>query len=70
MTRPFTLDPVQEVPLAGAPLVKVLTQVRFSRAPDLVTDGGEERLAALLPRYPSGGRRRHLRLPLAPPQAR
>lgn len=52
MTRPFTLDPVQEVPLAGAPLVKVLTQVRFSRAPNLVTDEGEERLAALLPRYP------------------
>lgn len=52
MPRPFALDPVHEVPLAGAPLAKVLTQVRFSRTPDLVTDDGEERMAAFLHRYP------------------
>jgi len=52
MTAPFTLDPIDEVPLTGTFLAKVLTQVRFSRTPALVTDEGEERLAALLHRYP------------------
>lgn len=41
-----------EVPLAGGPLARVLTQVRFSRTPDLVTDEAEQRLAAILTQYP------------------
>ena len=48
----FNLAPVPEIRLARAPLEKVLTQVQFSRAPALVSDEGEERLAAVLGRYP------------------
>jgi len=51
-TTPFTLDPVPEIPLARAPLAKVLTQIQYSRTPDLITDAGEQRLAELLQRYP------------------
>jgi uncharacterized protein (TIGR04255 family) len=49
---PFTLAPIEEISLAGGSLAKVLTQVRFSRTPTLVTDEAELRLAELLPRYP------------------
>jgi uncharacterized protein (TIGR04255 family) len=48
----FTLDSVPEIPLARAPLAKVLLQVQFSRTPELVSDEGERRLAALLTEYP------------------
>ena len=55
-TRPsdeqFTLEPVPEIHLARAPLEKVLTQVQFSLTPELVSDEGEQRLAAALARYP------------------
>lgn len=47
----FSLDPVQEVHLHAAPLAKVLTQVQFSRTPQLVTDEAEARLAESLGRY-------------------
>lgn len=49
---PFTRTPIEEIPLVGGPLAKVLAQVRFSRTPGLVTDEGEQRLAELLSRYP------------------
>jgi uncharacterized protein (TIGR04255 family) len=48
----FTLDPVPEIHLARAPLEKVLTQVQFSRTPELVSDEGEQRFARALGRYP------------------
>lgn len=50
--RPFSLDPVEEVHLADAPLARVLAQVQFSRTPSLVSDAGESALAELLGRYP------------------
>jgi len=52
MTDTFTLDEVPEIHLERAPLAKVITQVRYSRTPGLVTDEGEDRIAGLLPRYP------------------
>ena len=48
----FTLDPVPEIHLACAPLVKVLMQVQFSRTPELISDHAERRLAERLRRYP------------------
>lgn len=51
-TAPFSPASVPEIPLAGGPLARVLTQVRFSRTPDLVTDEAEQRLAEILPQYP------------------
>jgi uncharacterized protein (TIGR04255 family) len=51
-SAPFTLEPVPEIPLGRAPLEKVLTQVQYSRTPELVTDAGEQQLAAALERYP------------------
>jgi uncharacterized protein (TIGR04255 family) len=48
----FSLNPVQEVPLHAAPLAKVLTQVQFSRTPQLVTDAAEAQIAEALGRYP------------------
>jgi uncharacterized protein (TIGR04255 family) len=52
MTTPLALDSLDEVPLAGAPLVAVLTQVKFSRTPELVSDDGEQQLARLLQDFP------------------
>lgn len=48
----FSLAPVEETPLDHAPLAKVLMQVQFSRAPQLVTDAAESLIAELLGRYP------------------
>lgn len=53
----FTLTPVDEVHLDRAPLAKVLTQVQYSRTPQLVTDDAESLIADALGRYPV--RRRH-----------
>ena len=48
----FTLNTVPEVHLPRAPLVKVLTQVQFSRTPSLVSDETEVAMADVLARYP------------------
>lgn len=57
MTK-FSRTTVPEVHLDQAPLGKVLMQVQFSRAPQLVTDAAEAVIADLLARYPV--RRRHV----------
>lgn len=48
----FTRTPIQEVPLAHAPLDKVIVQVQFSRTPQLITDEADNVLAEHLGRYP------------------
>lgn len=48
----FVVDAVPEVHLPRAPLVKVLTQVQFSRTPALVSDETEMAIAEVLGRYP------------------
>jgi len=48
----FSLTPVEEVHLQHAPLEKVLTQVQFSRTPQLVSDAAEAQIAEALERYP------------------
>jgi uncharacterized protein (TIGR04255 family) len=48
----FSLAPVAEVHLVDAPLARVLTQVRYSRTPALVSPAGEAQLAEALGRYP------------------
>jgi uncharacterized protein (TIGR04255 family) len=48
----FRLTPVDEVHLHHAPLAKVLMQVQYSRAPQLVTDAAESIIADALGRYP------------------
>ena len=56
----FSLDPVPEIHLARAPLEKVLTQVQFSLTPGLVSEAGEEGLAAervAVPHLARAGRR-------------
>lgn len=50
----LTLDPVPEVPLAGAPLFQVICQVRFSNTPALVGDQNSVALADALATYPVG----------------
>ena len=48
----FSLNLVEEVHLHDAPLAKVLTQVQFSRTPQLVSDAAEAQIAEALGRYP------------------
>ncbi|MDX6255969.1 MAG: hypothetical protein QOJ11_2303 [Frankiales bacterium] len=48
----FSIEPVDEIHLGRAPLAKVLTQIQFSRNPQLVSDAAESAMAALLPQYP------------------
>src|ERR1700761_3553250 len=48
----FSVTPIDEVRLYQAPLAKVLMQVRYSRMPQLVTDGAEALIAEALGRYP------------------
>jgi uncharacterized protein (TIGR04255 family) len=60
----FSLTPVNEVHLDSAPLAKVLTQVQYSRTPQLVTDSAEALIAQALDRYPV--RRRQMAAALAP----
>jgi uncharacterized protein (TIGR04255 family) len=50
----LTLDPVPEVPLATAPLLQVICQVRFSDTPALVADQNSVALADALVSYPVG----------------
>jgi uncharacterized protein (TIGR04255 family) len=46
------LTPAPEVRLERAPLAKVISQVEFSRTPNLVADAFEEQLAARLGEFP------------------
>jgi uncharacterized protein (TIGR04255 family) len=62
----FSLDPVPEIHLARAPLEKVLTQVQFSLTPGLVSEAGEEGLAAALSRYPVRRRGQSLNVTINP----
>lgn len=48
----FTVDPIPEIHLDRAPIVKVLTQVQFSDTPDLISEDNERKLANALPQYP------------------
>lgn len=60
----FSVTPVNEVHLDRAPLAKVLTQVQYSRTPQLVTDSAEALIAQALDRYPV--RRRQVTAGIAP----
>lgn len=50
----LTMDTVEEVPLEHIPLLRVITQIRFSEMPALSSDENGARLAASLAMYPVG----------------